>query len=62
MHCNLYNSSSVSRAFRDSEKDPRTQAMMYVTVIMSVWAIIQIGIYVYLLLISTSGTQIIDRL
>lgn len=38
-----------------------TQAMLYSTVILSVWAIIQIGIYLYISLMFTPGSRFIIR-
>lgn len=50
----------VSGAFCDTGKDPKTQTMLYITVTVGVWAIIQTGIYLYLSFLSSSRTQVIS--
>lgn len=65
INCNHINGCNVSltscNSGGKSGDNNGTQAMLYSTVILSVWAIIQLGIYLYISLMFTPGSRFIKR-
>nr|XP_034330968.1 protein draper-like [Crassostrea gigas] len=56
-NCNHVVGCNEASTFCNYEEDHKLQALMYSTVVLSVWAILQISIYLYLALHSSSAIQ-----